>query len=69
MDKSDKNQKNKLHVRPDSMFPAGKAAKVVGAYRNLFAVLNELGYYPESVEEAKRMAKELLARGWEEEEE
>ncbi len=68
MDESDRNQKNKIHVRPDSTFPVGKAAKVVGAYRNLFAVLNELGYYPESVEEAKRMAKELLARGWEEEE-
>jgi hypothetical protein len=67
MDESDKNQKTRIRIRPDSTFPVGQAANVVSAYRNLFAVLNKLGYYPEYPEDAKRMAEELLARGRKEE--
>ena len=67
MDESDKNQKTKLHLKPDLTFPVGQAAKIVSAYQNLFAVLNKLGYYPESAEEAKRIARELLAKGWKKE--
>jgi hypothetical protein len=36
------------------------------AYKNLIAVLNELDHYPKTWAEAKRIARELLARGWEE---
>lgn len=66
MGESKKTRKAKLHVKLDSTFPVGQFAKVVDAYKNLFAVLNKLGYYPESPEEAKRIAQELIDRGWEE---
>ena len=36
------------------------------SYKHLIAVLNKLGYYPKSREDAKRIAQALLDRGWEE---
>jgi hypothetical protein len=63
MNKSNKNQKVKIVVKADSTFPVGQAANIIAAYRKLFAALNAVGYYPESPEEAKRIAEELLARG------
>jgi hypothetical protein len=36
------------------------------SYKHLIAVLNQLGYYPRSREEAKRIAGKLLDRGYEE---
>ena len=67
MNKSNKNQKVKL--QPPTIFPspAQKAERVDRAYENLIALLNSLGYYPKTRAEAKRIAKELLDQGWEEE--
>ena len=42
------------------------AERVEKSYRNLIALLNEHGYYPKSREQAKRIAKKLIDRGWEE---
>jgi hypothetical protein len=36
------------------------------SYKHLIVVLNKLGYYPKSREDAKRIAQALLDRGWEE---
>ena len=36
------------------------------SYKHLIAVLNQLGYYPKSREDAKRIAQALLDQGWEE---
>ncbi len=36
------------------------------SYKHLISVLNQLGYYPRSREEAKRIARTLLERGYEE---
>ena len=36
------------------------------SYKHLIAVLNKLGYYPKSREDAKRIAGKLLDRGYEE---
>jgi hypothetical protein len=36
------------------------------SYKHLIAVLNKLGYYPKSREDAKRIAQALLDQGWEE---
>jgi hypothetical protein len=45
----------------------GTQAEIVEkSYKHLIAVLNNLGYYPRSREEAKRMAGTLLERGYEE---
>jgi len=35
------------------------------SYKHLIAVLNKLGYYPKSREDAKLIAQALLDRGWE----
>ena len=67
MPESENNPKVKMQLGADFTFPVGKAAKVVAAYQKLLVVLNELGYYPESYEEAKLIAKEVLAQGWIEE--
>jgi hypothetical protein len=45
----------------------GPQAEIVEQnYKHLIAVLNQLGYYPRSREEAKRIAGKLLDRGYEE---
>lgn len=45
----------------------GTQAEIVEQnYKHLIAVLNQLGYYPRSREEAKRIAGKLLERGYEE---
>ena len=45
----------------------GTQAEIVEkSYKHLIAVLNQLGYYPRSREEAKRIAGKLLDRGYEE---
>lgn len=45
----------------------GTPAEIVEQnYKHLIAVMNKLGYYPKSREEAKRIARKLLDRGWEE---
>jgi hypothetical protein len=45
----------------------GTQAEIVEQnYKHLIAVLNQLGYYPRSREEAKRIAGKLLDRGYEE---
>jgi hypothetical protein len=43
-----------------------QAESVEKSYKHLIAVLNQLGYYPRSREEAKRIAGKLLDRGYEE---
>ena len=47
--------------------PTKKAESVDRAYEQLIATLNSLGYYPRTRADAKRIAKELLDQGWEEE--
>jgi hypothetical protein len=45
----------------------GTQAEIVEkSYKHLVAVLNQLGYYPRSREEAKRIAGKLLDQGYEE---
>ena len=45
----------------------GTQAEIVEkSYKHLIAVLNQLGYYPRSREEAKRIAGKLLDQGYEE---
>jgi len=45
----------------------GTQAEIVEQnYKHLIAVLNQLGYYPRSREDAKRIAGKLLDRGYEE---
>jgi hypothetical protein len=67
MSKPDKSQKVKLHPQTSLRSAAEKAERTDQAYKNLIAVLNKHGYYPETRAEAKKIAKELLAQGWEEE--
>ena len=67
MKKPDKNQKVKLHPPTAFPSPAQKAERIDRAYKKLIASLNRLGYYPETRAEAKRIAKELLDQGWQEE--
>ncbi len=43
-----------------------QAEIVEKSYKHLIAVLNQLGYYPRSREEAKRIAGKLLEQGYEE---
>jgi hypothetical protein len=67
MKKPDKNQKIKLHPQMSFRSPAQKAERVDRAYEKLIALLNRLGYYPKTRADAKRIAKELLDQGWQEE--
>jgi hypothetical protein len=67
MKEPDKNQKVKFHPQAGFPSPAEKAERVDRAYEKLIALLNRLGYYPKIRAEAKRIAKELLDQGWEEE--
>ncbi len=48
-----------------SITPDPSEAAVSGEHYILAALLNRLGYYPHSREEAYRIAQELLANGWE----
>jgi hypothetical protein len=65
MKKPDKSQKVKLHPQTSLRSTAEKAERVDRAYANLIAMLNRLGYYPETRAEAKKIAEELLTQGWE----
>jgi hypothetical protein len=67
MNKPNKSQKIKLHRQTSLRSPAEKAERIDTSYKNLITVLNGLGYYPKTRAEAKRIAKELLDQGWEEE--
>jgi hypothetical protein len=67
MNKPDKSQKVKVYPQTSFKSAAEKAERIDRAYTNLIAMLNKLGYYPKTRTEAKKLAKELLDQGWEEE--
>jgi hypothetical protein len=67
MEKPDKSQKVKVYPQTSLRSAAEKAERIDRAYKNLIALLNKHGLYPKTRSEAKRMAKVLLERGWEEE--
>jgi hypothetical protein len=66
MNKPDNSQKVKIRAQTKPMSLAEKAERIARAYENLISVLNKHGYYPETWAEAKRIARELLTQGWEE---
>ncbi len=49
-----------MSITPDPAEAVGS-----GEHYALVAILNKLGYYPHSREEAWQTAQELLANGWE----
>ncbi len=67
MEKPNKSQKIRIQPQTSLRSPAEKAERIDRAYENLIAMLNKHGYYPKTRAEAKRIAKELLDQGWEEE--